>query len=147
MKIRTETLPADPIGRKDRVLKSDRQRSNSIGMTGRLIRLLFAVLVGTALIGAPAVQAAIAMPCETVVTSAPNHPLSSGQTPAPAPAPCKGVMPGCADMLGCAITAGLPPRITATAHKIFWTSITYKAVADWLEGLSIKPYLGPPITI
>jgi hypothetical protein len=116
-------------------------------MTGRLIRLLSAILVGAALIGAPAVRAAIAMPCDTVVTSTPDHLLSSGQTPAPAPAPCKGAMPGCADMLGCAITAGLPPRITATAHKFIWTSITYQMVADWREGLSIKPYLGPPITI
>jgi hypothetical protein len=128
-------------------LKRDRQQSNSVGMTGRLIRLLAAISVGTALIGAPAVRAAMAMPCETVVTSAPDHLLSSRQTPAPAPAPCKGAMSGCADMLGCAITAGLPARITAMAHKLIWTSIIYQMVADWHEGLSIKPYLDPPITI
>jgi hypothetical protein len=123
-------------------LKRDRQRSNSIGMTGGLIRLLSTILVGTVLIGAPAARPAVAKPCDTVVTSTPDHPLSSGQTPAPAPAPRKGEMPGCGDMLGCASTAGLPARITATAHKI-----TYQMVADWHEGLSIKPYLGPPITI
>jgi hypothetical protein len=115
-------------------------------MTGRLIRLLFALVIGTALIGAPAVQAAIVIPCDVVVTNAPDHLLSSEQAPVSIPTPCK-AMPGCADMLGCAPTLGLPARITATAHKLIGTSVAYQAVADWHEGLSIKPYLGPPITI
>jgi hypothetical protein len=126
-------------------LKSDRQQSNSIGMTGRLFRLLFAILISTSLTGAPVVQAAIAMTCDTVVTSVPDHLLSSGQ--ASASAPCKGTMPGCADMLGCGITAGLPARVTAKAHKLTWTSAVYRAIADAREGLSVKPDLGPPITI
>jgi hypothetical protein len=37
--------------------------------------------------------------------------------------------------------AGLPAHVTATAHKLIWTSVAYGAVADWHEGVSIKPYL------
>jgi hypothetical protein len=51
------------------------------------------------------------------------------------------MMPGCVEMLACALTAGLPAQVTATAHKLIWTSVAYGAVADWHEGVSIKPYL------
>jgi hypothetical protein len=87
------------------------------------------------------------MPCDTVVASVPDHQLSSGLVPIRTPVPCKGMMPGCADMLGCAVTAGLPAHVTATAHKLIWTSVAYRAVVSWHEGVSIKPYLDPPITI
>jgi hypothetical protein len=116
-------------------------------MTGRLIRLLFAILIGTTLTGAPAVQAAIALPCDTVATSAPDHLLSSGHAPASAPTPCKGTMAGCADMLGCGLSTGLPAHATAAAHKLTWISAVYRAIADARVGLSVKPDLGPPITI
>jgi hypothetical protein len=116
-------------------------------MTGRLIRLLFAILIGTALMGPPAVQAAIARPCETVVTSASGHLLSSGQAPASAPAPCKGTMPACIDMLGCGLSAGLPAKAPTLSHKLTWTSAIFPVLADAREGRSVKPDLGPPITI
>jgi hypothetical protein len=132
---------------KDRGLKNDRQQPNSIGMTGRLIRLLFAIVIGTALIGAPAVQAMIATPCDTVVTATPDHMLSSGQAPASVPVPCKGTMPGCADMVGCGVSTGLPARVTVLSHKLTWTPAIYRAIADAHEGLTVKPDLGPPITI
>jgi hypothetical protein len=53
-------------------------------MMMRLLRRLFAVLIATALIGAP-VQAAIVMPCDAFVASAPDHPLFSDQAPASTP--------------------------------------------------------------
>jgi hypothetical protein len=128
-------------------LKSDRQQSNSTGMSDRLIRLLFAIVIGTALMGAPAVQAAIAMPCDTVVTNIADHLLSSGRAPASAPAPCKGTMPGCADMLGCGLSAGLPAHAATLSQKLTWTSAVYWSIADARKGVSVKPDLGPPITI
>jgi hypothetical protein len=127
-------------------LKSGHQRSNSYGMMSRLIRLLFAIVIGTALVGAPAVQAATAIPCATTVTTAPDHTLSAGQAPASAPTPCK-AMPGCADMLGCGLSAGLSAHIAALSQERAWTSTVYRAIADAHEGLSVKPDLGPPITI
>jgi hypothetical protein len=116
-------------------------------MVGRVIRQLLAIAIAILLVGAPTVQATITMPCDTVVTGAPDHQLSTGSTPTQIPVPCKGMMPGCADMLGCAVTAGLPAHVTGAAHMLIWSSVAYQAVVSWHEGLSIKPYLGPPITI
>lgn len=109
---------------------------------GRLIRQLFAILIAAALIGAP-VTAAIAMSRGVVVTSAPDDQLSSDQ----APAPCKQMTPCCADMLGCGLNAALPTEIVALAHKPTWTPAVYQIAADMHEGSSVKPDLGPPITI
>jgi hypothetical protein len=110
-----------------------------------LIRRLFAIVIATMLVGAPTVQATITMPCDTVVTSAPDHQLSSGSVPVQTPVPCKGMMPGCADMLSCAVTAGLPAHVSGAAHMLIWTSVAYRAVVSWHEGLSIKTYVGPPL--
>ena len=113
----------------------------------KLIRSLLAILVATVLIGAPAVQAMITMPCQTVAASATDHQLSSAQAQDPMSAPCEGTMPGCVDMLGCGLNASLPFQVTTVAHKLIWISAAYQAVSELHEGLSVKPYLGPPITI
>lgn len=133
------------ILRQDHVLKSDRQLSKCERMVSRSIRLVFAIVIATLLVGAPTAQATIMMPCDTVVTSAPDHQLSSESVPIQTPVPCKGMMPGCADMLGCVVTAALPVHVTGAAHMLIWTSVAYRAVVGWHEGLSIKPYLGPPL--
>jgi hypothetical protein len=135
------------ILRQNRILKSGRQQSNYKDMMGRVIRQLFAIVIATMLIGVPTVQATITMPCDAVVTIASDYHLSAGSAPTQTPVPCKGMMPGCTDMFGCAVTAGLPAHVTGTAHKLIWTSVAYRAAIGWHEGLSIKPYLGPPITI
>lgn len=115
-------------------------------MIGKLIRQMFAILIAMVLIGAPAVQATMAMPCDTGVTSNPGRQLSTGQAPAPATTPCKGMVVGCDGMLGCGFSAGLLDHGTAVAHRLTWTSAAYRAVSDVHEGLSIVPDLGPPIT-
>jgi hypothetical protein len=113
-------------------------------MMMRLLRQLFAVMIAAALIGGPA-QAALAMPCDAVVTSAPDHPLVSEQ--APAPVPCGGMMLVCSDMAGCGVTAGLPARVTGVTHKLVWTTAAYWAAVDFPQGLSVPPSIDPPITI
>jgi hypothetical protein len=148
MKVWSAQLPMGRlIVRQDHVLKSDCHQSRWKDMVGRLIRQLLAIVIAILLVGAPTVQATITMPYDTVVTSAPDHQLSSGSVPIQTPVPCKGMMPGCSDMLGCAVTAGLPAHVTGAAHMLIWTLVAYRAVVGWHEGLSIKPYLGPPITI
>jgi hypothetical protein len=114
-------------------------------MRVRLFRRLFAIVIAMALMGAPAVQATITQPCDTVAASVSDHQLLSGQTPAPTP--CKGMMPGCPDMLGCTLSAGLPTYAAAMAQELIWIPIAYRAITDAREGLSVKPDLGPPITI
>src|ERR1700684_795753 len=113
-------------------------------MMMRLLRQLFAVLIAAALIGAP-VQAAFAMPCDAIVTSAMDHPVISDQ--APAPTPCGGMMLNCPDMVGCGVVAGLPAPAIGVMHKLVWNAAAYWASADLPQGLSVEPVIDPPITI
>ena len=111
-------------------------------MVVRLLRPLLAILVAAALIGAPAVQAASAMPCDAMHMAAADHQASSGN--APTPAPCKAT-PTCVDALGCVSVASLPAPAISTARLLTWTPVAYWAGADAREGLSVEPALLPPI--
>jgi hypothetical protein len=61
------------------------------------------------------------------------------------PMPCsKGVKTGCVTELGCMFMVSLQaPRLTLTA-AIDWLPVTYSASAEFLDGRSMKPALGPP---
>jgi hypothetical protein len=111
----------------------------------RLIRSLLAILIAMVLIGAPGVRAAIAMPCDTIVANAADHQQLSGHLPNSTP--CKEKTPGCAEMLGCGLTASLHVRVTVVSNQPIWAPAVYWPVADLLEGLFLKPDLGPPISI
>ena len=115
-------------------------------MMVRLIRSAVALLIAVALIGAPAMQAAAAMPCGmTAATSAADHPPGSDH--GPVSSPCTDKMPGCADMLGCGIGASLQAPAPVLMAQPAWTLVAYWPVTEQLNGLSVQPDLGPPITI
>jgi hypothetical protein len=110
----------------------------------RLIKSVLAILIATAFIVAPAVQAA-AMPCDTDVTSVPDLQHPSGHDHKSTS--CNNKMSTCVDIPGCGLSAGLPGRIAMTTSQAVWTSAAYWPVADLLAGLSVEPNLGPPISI
>jgi hypothetical protein len=125
-------------------LKNDRRRPNSLNMMGKLIRVMFALLIGLALVGAPMLQAAVAAPCGPAMAGMAD-PSPAEQSPAPAP--CKEKMPGCAQMLGCGVSASLEARAIVATDEQAWTPAVYWPVAGLFEGLRLKPDLGPPIAI
>lgn len=127
------------------LLKRDRQPSNSMSMIGKLLRVLFAVLIAAALVGAPAVQAAVAAPCGTTTVTGMTDQRPAGHSQAPTP--CKEKMPGCAGMLGCGVNASLGVRVALATNDQVWTAAAYWPIAGSLDGLVVKPDLGPPITI
>jgi hypothetical protein len=58
--------------------------------------------------------------------------------------PCKGLKTGCVTELGCVFMVSLPaPDLTITA-AIDWSPVTYTVSAEFLDGRSTKPALGPP---
>jgi hypothetical protein len=115
-------------------------------MMVRLLRSLLAVMIATVLVFAPAVQGAIAMPCDTpAVASVTNQQQPSGHTPNTTP--CKGKMSGCVDMLDCGLSASLNVREAVTVGQPVWTAVAYWPVTDSHQGLFVEPDLGPPITI
>jgi hypothetical protein len=128
-----------------KLLKRGRRSSNSMSVIGKLVRVLFAVLIATALIGAPAVQAAIAVPCgATTVTGMTDQRLAGHSQ---APTPCKEKMPGCAGMLGCGVNVSLGVRVALATNDQVWMPTVYWPIAGSLDGLVVKPDLGPPITV
>jgi hypothetical protein len=132
-----------------RTLKYGRYHSTCKSVTVKLIRHLLAILMVAVLVGAPAVQAAFAPPRHAVVS---DHQLMSDQASASAPTPCNGMpctgmMPGCLDMLDCGLNAGLPVQAAGESQEFIWTSAAYRISIDTHEGLTIKPDLGPPITV
>jgi hypothetical protein len=136
----------------DWTLKYGRYHSICKSVTVRLIRQVLAILMVAVLVGAPAVQAAFALPCHTVVAGVSDVQLLSDQASVPTPTPCNGMpcngmMPGCLDMLDCGLNAGLPVQAVGESQEFIWTSAVYRIGIDTHEGLTIKPDLGPPITV
>ncbi len=111
-------------------------------MVHRLLRPLLVALVAIALVGAPTFQAAVS-PTSAMHAAAAQHETCSEQLANPAP--CKSMVPACADMLGCVTVASLPVPAISAAVSLTWTSIAYRVGSDVQDGLSIKPDLGPPI--
>lgn len=111
----------------------------------RLVRLLLALLIAGALVGAPAVQAAATVPCSTTIAGATNPLHASGYDQNSVP--CNDKMPSCVDMLGCGPGVSLPAHTAPTVSLLTWTRAAYFPAADLLDGLSVEPDLGPPISI
>ena len=112
----------------------------------QLFRRLLALLIVTAYLGATMTGAAAMAP------SAMGAMMGAGmvqqQNDASDPMPCKGkIVPRCVNDLGCIFLLSLPTlpdlALSTAAH---WSSVTYAAASGFLNGRSIKPALGPPIS-
>jgi hypothetical protein len=77
-------------------------------MIVKLIKQLLAIVMAMALVGAPAVRAAVTAPCHNVVASAYNNQLQSDQTSVPASVPRNGMTLACATVLHYGLNASLP---------------------------------------
>jgi hypothetical protein len=60
--------------------------------------------------------------------------------------PCQGMVPGCTTEIGCIFLVSLPPPQLTLATMIVWSSVRYSVSPEVLDGCSIKPALGPPIS-
>jgi hypothetical protein len=84
------------------------------------------------------VALAVPMPCHDGMASD-TAPMSNSRTP------CKDMMPGCADAMGCVVLAALPAALTAASVPVVWAVIDYPVLASMLDGRSVEPELFPPI--
>jgi hypothetical protein len=114
-------------------------------MVVRLPRLFLAVIFALAFAGMPAVDAAVAVSCDTAHAS-----TVSSQAPspnAPASAPCKAMISGCASAMSCAPSALLHVHAVAAAAPALIKRVAHWARHDGRAGLSLEPALNPPIMI
>jgi len=115
----------------------------------KLLRQFLALLIVTAYLGAaimllaPSGNAATNSPMQS--SMAMHEPEGSGD-----PMPChnKGMPPGCMTDLGCVFLVSLPalPVLTLVTRAA-WSSVIYGGAEQHLHGRSVKPALGPPISL
>src|SRR5258708_26393861 len=61
--------------------------------------------------------------------------------------PCKGMLPNCVTDIGCIFLVSLPaPDLTLVAMTA-WSSVIYDNTSERSRGRTIKPPLGPPISL
>jgi hypothetical protein len=110
-------------------------------MPVRLLRQIISMLLVAAYLSATifaSAPAASAAPCEM------SGGMKMKQDSATHQMPCKGLKTGCVTELGCVFMVSLPtPDLTVTA-AIDWLPVTYTVSAEFLDGRSTKPALGPP---
>jgi hypothetical protein len=61
--------------------------------------------------------------------------------------PCKGMLRGCVSDIGCIFLVSLAAPNAALFTLTAWSSVIYPASDQWLRGRTIKPALGPPISL
>jgi hypothetical protein len=59
--------------------------------------------------------------------------------------PCKGMIPVCADSLGCAVVVDLPAPPSAEFVAVNWVQVVWAAAGTTLAGRTVPPELFPPI--
>jgi hypothetical protein len=112
-----------------------------MGMFRRLLIVLLALAFfagATGPLTSANVAAGLPMPCHDGMASD-TAPMSDSSMP------CKGMMPACADAMGCVVLAALPAAQTAASVPVVWALIDYPVLAAMLDGRSVKPELFPPI--
>ena len=104
-----------------------------------VLRRVIALIILTAYVGAVMVQF---VPLAHAMAGIAHH-----QDAPTDKIPCKGTVSPCISDLGCVFLMGLattpdPTLLTLTA----WSAVQYPGSPDALQGRSVKPAIGPPIT-
>ena len=118
-------------------------------MRARLFLRILACLVMAAYIGATVLVSAATATSRGPVNG--GHLANSGamhhQDGPTDKMPCKGMPPGCATDLGCIFLVSLPAPDLSFVRMTAWSSVIYDRAAEGLRGRTIKPALGPPISL
>jgi hypothetical protein len=61
--------------------------------------------------------------------------------------PCKGMLPNCMTDIGCIFLVSVPSPDLNLFTTTTWSSVIYHNASEALRGRSIKPALGPPISL
>ena len=120
-------------------------------MLPRLARLVIAVVTIVAFFGAglmqnlPSVQAdSVAMTMMADMggdgAAMPCHGTQKSD-------PCQDKVPGCMTDLGCIFVVGIPVPLAPSVSGPAWSRVAYWQSVHLAKGVSLKPYLGPPIRL
>jgi hypothetical protein len=116
-------------------------------MPVKLLRRILALLIVTAYVGATVLQPASTYAANADTSgSSMNGMMHEHDSPGDK-MPYKGMLPGCVTDLGCIFLVSLPAPDLTLATVTAWSSVIYAGSSRSLRGRTIKPALGPPISL
>jgi hypothetical protein len=116
-------------------------------MPVKLLRRILVLLIVTAYVGAtvfqvaPVFAASAATGCAAMIGMMHEDPGQGEKMP------CKGMPPGCITDIGCIFLVSVPTPNLTLVTMTTWSSVIYDNASDALRGRTIKPALGPPISL
>ena len=113
----------------------------------KLLRRILILLIVTAYVGATVFQVAPVFAASPATGSAAMNGMMHDEPGQGDKMPCKGMVPGCVTDLGCIFLMSLPAPDLTLVTVTAWSSVTYPASDQSLRGRTIKPALGPPISL
>ena len=116
-------------------------------MPVKLLRRILALLIVTAYVGATMFQVAPTYAANAAMSSSSMNGMMHEQDGQGDKMPCKGMLPGCVTDLGCIFFVSLPAPNVTLFTVTGWSSVVYTGSSQSLRGRSIKPALGPPISL
>lgn len=120
-------------------------------MVLRLARLVIAVITVCAFLGAGLVQNMPSGQADTAGMTMMAHMADDGAAMpchgTQKPPPCQDKVPGCMTGLGCLFVVGVPVPPAPVVSGPAWSRVAYWQSVNLAEGVSLEPYLGPPIRL
>jgi hypothetical protein len=116
-------------------------------MPVKLLRQILTLLIVTAYVGATVFQVAPTYAANAAMSSSSMNGMMHEQDGPGDKMPCKGMLPGCVTDLGCVFLVSVPAPDLTLVTMTAWSSVIYTGSSESLRGRSIKPALGPPISL
>ena len=116
-------------------------------MPVKLLRRILVLLIVTAYVGATMLQVAPTYAASSDMSRSSMAGMMhepDGQTDK---MPCKGMLPACITDIGCIFLVSVPTPDLTLVTTTTWSSVIYDYASDALRGRTIKPALGPPISL
>jgi len=116
-------------------------------MPVKLLRRILVLLIVTAYVGATVFQVAPVFAASAETGSAAMNGMMHEQDGQGDKMPCKGMLPNCVTDIGCIFLVSVPTPDLTLVTTTTWSSVIYDNASDALRGRTIKPALGPPISL
>jgi hypothetical protein len=116
-------------------------------MSVKLLRQILTLLIVTAYVGATMLPAAPSFATKTDMNPAAMNGMMHEEPGQGDKMPCKGMLPGCITDIGCIFLVSVPTPDLTLVTTTTWSSVIYDNASDALRGRTIKPALGPPISL
>ena len=112
-----------------------------------LLRRILILLIVTAYVGATMLQVAPTYAANAEMSSSSMAGMMHEHDSPGDKMPCKGMLPNCVTDIGCIFLVTVPTPDLDLFTTTTWSSVIYDNASDALRGRTIKPALGPPISL